>query len=291
MAKQERRGFTLVELLVVITIISMLIALLLPAVQSAREAARRTTCINNQKNVALALIAKESSQGRFPGYANTITLANGETAPMSWVVSILPNLERNDIYTAILAAQLGSTTPKLDVLACLNDLDASTAPGPGFSYVVNCGRPDSDRSVGPRDSKWNGIFHNRTLSNPTTVTRGYISDHDGTSTTLLTTENLGASVWTTPIEIRNGCLWDPSFASASHPRPINDKNRASLDTASSPIDARPLSLHPTGAVASFCDGRAIFLSSEVDYGVYNLLLTPYGRKANQTRILDSSDFQ
>ena len=88
-------GFTLVELLVVITIIGILIALLLPAVQAAREAARRAQCSNNLKQVGLGLLNYESTYHVFPpGGLYTITGGHG----FSWWVRILPYIEQTAVY-------------------------------------------------------------------------------------------------------------------------------------------------------------------------------------------------
>jgi prepilin-type N-terminal cleavage/methylation domain-containing protein len=94
---KSRAGFTLVEMLVVITIIGILTALLLPAVQSARESARRSTCTNNLKQIGLAMQKYEGSTGAFPA----ATLGFGyDGAPLNsgWMTALLPHLEQPDLY-------------------------------------------------------------------------------------------------------------------------------------------------------------------------------------------------
>lgn len=122
-SRNRRGGFTLIELLVVIAIIAILVALLLPAVQQAREAARRTQCKNNLKNIVLALHNHHDVKNRFPvgtsigrnwwasmttsptfyndppaGYANPTTSYPAEGPCYSWAFYILPYLEQDNIY-------------------------------------------------------------------------------------------------------------------------------------------------------------------------------------------------
>ncbi|MFM7206033.1 MAG: DUF1559 domain-containing protein [Planctomycetaceae bacterium] len=94
--KRLRHGFTLVELLVVIAIIATLIGLLLPAVQSAREAARRSACSNNLKQVGLAVINFESAKRAFPAGYSFFTAA-GEPS-WGWATFILPYMEQGTLY-------------------------------------------------------------------------------------------------------------------------------------------------------------------------------------------------
>ncbi len=100
-----RRGFTLVELLVVIAIIGILVALLLPAVHAAREAARRTQCVNNMKQVALAAHNFHDSHNRLPpGSLNSIvpgTLANPRDQHAGVLVFLLPYMEQALLYDGI----------------------------------------------------------------------------------------------------------------------------------------------------------------------------------------------
>jgi len=95
-SSRKVRGFTLIELLVVIAIIAILVALLLPAVQQAREAARRTQCKNNLKQIGLALHNYEGTYGMFP--PSRINLS-GPVFQVTWNTMLLPYIEQGNMYS------------------------------------------------------------------------------------------------------------------------------------------------------------------------------------------------
>src|ERR1700709_905701 len=99
MPQDRRPGFTLIELLVVIAIIAILIALLLPAVQQAREAARRTQCKNNLKQIALGLHNYESTFSKLPlGVLGTSGTSSNKNQLTTWQTLILPYVDQAPLY-------------------------------------------------------------------------------------------------------------------------------------------------------------------------------------------------
>lgn len=155
---KQRSGFTLIELLVVISIIATLMALILPAIQSAREAARRTQCQNNLKNITLAAINyAEAHRGVLPpsGTFERGGAFGTMTPKYSWALSILPYLDQQAVYERwnfTFAFSQGSNAAvsqtNIAVLTCPNDDTADGKDG-GLTYVANCGVGDQNIDVFP----------------------------------------------------------------------------------------------------------------------------------------------
>ena len=144
-------GFTLVELLVVIAIIGVLVALLLPAVQSAREAARRSACQNNVKQMALALQNYHSAHQKFPAGSASHAVDNVWTWGFSWHVSVLPFTEQSALWDQLdhdgdEALAAGSGLPHTGLIysnggTTFNTYNGKVVAGKRIEYM-NC--PSSD---------------------------------------------------------------------------------------------------------------------------------------------------
>lgn len=207
----SRRGFTLIELLVVIAIIAVLIALLLPAVQQAREAARRSSCQNNLKQIGLALHNYHDTFNVFPmGYIDVGT--DGQDGGWSWQAQILPQLEQGNIFDKIDMRYHPHGTPgsvsdpgglnnaavetPLDVFSCPSDpkpktdpIHASGSPGhhPRMATSSYCGVSsmfdlrNCNNDGGPPYKRHTGLF----TTNKCHAMRDMI---DGTSNTIVVGE-------------------------------------------------------------------------------------------------------
>jgi prepilin-type N-terminal cleavage/methylation domain-containing protein/prepilin-type processing-associated H-X9-DG protein len=152
--RRPKSGFTLVELLVVITIIGILIALLLPAVQAAREAARRMQCANNFKQVGLAMHNYHTVKGCFPPGEIYMPGLNGGFFDFSWAIYLLPYVEQETLYNNI------------DFTAKWGYADSTVKPGKPMSNI-GVGRTRISGYLCPSDPQRGELVSIHTTPSPT----------------------------------------------------------------------------------------------------------------------------
>jgi len=246
--RNSHSGFTLVELLVVISIIAMLASLLLPAINAAREQGRRAQCISNQRQVALALLNYEATKKAFPAlraplrhsaywdhYSDT-TAPPADRTSLTWVSFLLPFIEQNTAWGLINSGNITDTTVYELVIPVMQCRSSGISSGENrISYAVNAGPQnplyydsDSGRNAeygnaerGQKDAKMYTIFFDHMsssgwwkdvdpdlrratgFSDTKGVSVDNISSMDGTSMTILLSENENAGhwIWYVPSEI------------------------------------------------------------------------------------------
>jgi prepilin-type N-terminal cleavage/methylation domain-containing protein/prepilin-type processing-associated H-X9-DG protein len=301
MTNYRGKGFTLVELLVVILIIGVLVGLLLPAVQRARESSRRSSCLNNIRQLGIATIEYEGKMRRIPGLYEDL----GDLTT-TWAVILLPQLEREQIFSLYPAPS--SPNSFVEVYVCPSDATKSHS-GSELSYVANAGR------LGPAATQKvpNGAFTNQRWD-PKLITREG-NWRDGREYTLFYSENVNAThydeigwnIWEIIDQsfdddaIGGDRMWGPGFFWASNPSfhtPINapgvnpntfecnrstdrdyewDKSPGRECRGAGGIGmaswARPSSHHGGGVNVAFAGGRATFLREDIDHQIYIALMT------------------
>ncbi|QDU96904.1 DUF1559 domain-containing protein [Lignipirellula cremea] len=289
---RRRQGFTLVELLVVIAIIGVLVALLLPAVQAAREAARRSQCSNNLKQLGLGVHGfidqnKKLPPGVVDNLLSSTSGANGAVLNgWSWGAQILPFMELSTMYDTLqpttYAYIFGGATPGTDqknrlsqalpVFICPTDAESTTQTFDGYvqtscNYVGNCQQKQLDNE-GANNA--NGVLFNSSYG------KLKIRDiTDGTTNTILLGERA-----TRARSTGTGTLWgaakpygnliDTRSSGSTPERKYNriyvlggghrriNQNSTSVSYSS---------LHGKGAQFVFCDGSTHFISESVENDV------------------------
>lgn len=287
----KRSAFTVVELLVVIAIIGALVALLMPAVQMARESARRAQCTNNMSQQAKAVIGYSTSKGFLPPARHYDTRLAGV---LGWVVPILSEIDQQGLRDQI---RDGDTPPptRIPILCCPSSpVVAGDYP---IGYGVNGGRENA--VAVDRNFDWlaNGLtadFAHR--DNPafmipsgqpmasleTRCSLEQVSKYDGASSTILLAENCTLGNWlAAPSEQQSSVLWFADVTSPGH-KPTNADYRTanSADLAANVRLARPASYHPGGFMVAMCDGSTHYFSQDVRYEIFAVLMSQQGERAN-----------
>lgn len=293
----SRRAFTLVELLVVIAIIGILVALLLPAVQSAREAARRIQCTNHLKQLALACHNHHSAYGYFPSAGGPdwtwhMTYNNGRPAPApqqhgGWGFQVLPYMEQEAVWLG------GDATTDIDrsIVAISTPIPGMFCPSRRPPEVVKASDwysnpQNSGKTFGHAKNDYAACCHDTNTQQPngigpiTRVDPGAgvlqttsISDvRDGTTNTFLIGEKRLNSFYFGQMHTHDNegytCAWNHDTLRYSTREPRPDYR---LDDGMNTDGDRFGSSHSSGVNFAMCDGSVRFIPYSVDLQTFTRL--------------------
>ncbi len=277
----RRTGFTLVELLVVISIIGMLMALLFPAINSARESGRQNTCRSNMRNIAQAMVGYETKKNAYPMFINRVSVPDTTTYPQginrSLMFVLLPELERSDIYNAAnngnwTQATLEDQNLYLEIVQCpSNPLPKEGSNAENMAFVFNAGRHgvvdsrDSPSASDPIEKYAGMFFQDGNPNSSADLTAG-----DGAVNTLLISENLTGSRWINMTESTVGFTWNL-------PNPT-DATANGINRHKTTAGLAPTSNHPGVVNVAFADAHVRTINEAISYVVYAQLCTPNGTR-------------
>lgn len=283
-----KKGFTVVELMVVIGIIGMLMGLLLPAVQSAREAGRRNACSNNIRQIGLAVVDYGMKKSRLPGWRNAHPNNGLPANSVTWAIPILPQLERNDIYETY---RTGAELPQQISLFLCPSKGSRDAGDTVIDYGANAGSTAfAAFPNGNLQFNGDGVFYDTLgTGNYSKLSKSLdtVSEKDGTTTTLLIAESpIGRDYRGVPIPAGGFAIPQipnpsglPSGPGGSADVPIfgvlitGIPDRPINPALAAIKNERPGSLHPGGAMVAFCDGHTKFVGNELANHVFIQLMT------------------
>ncbi len=269
--KGKRQGFTLIELLVVIAIIAILVALLLPAVQQAREAARRSSCKNNMKQLGLAMHNYHDTHGVFPPGLITLPSTCGHPNFVNnrlwgWGTMILPYVEQSALYDQLRPEGCNNPLAAPDTL--FNGIALLQQPIASFVCPSDAGPPVN--SFFGNYSKSNYVISLQIGGNNTSVRMRDILD--GTTNTFLFTEralrlspqgnrSVGGMIWGRHNNTDAGSQLRANFP-INTPHPTTDTGNPSGSDGNC-IRHGSSSQHKGGAHFVMCDGAVRFVSENI----------------------------